>query len=114
MRDTSQNRKFSWATEDALMAPPSWADLDVIMERETVEIVEEGGALSESATQEPATGPPEGEQDQPMETNPASPMSPNEDDLLTGAATAGIEAELASLWVTSLPEGQGGNKEASS
>ena len=50
-----------------------------------------------------------------METNPpASPMSPNKDDLLTGAATAGVEAELASLRVTSSPEGQGDDKEASS
>ena len=50
-----------------------------------------------------------------METNPlASPVSPNEDDLLTGATTAGMEVELASLQVTSLPEGQGDNKEASS
>ena len=50
-----------------------------------------------------------------MDTNPpASPVSPNEDDLLTGAAATGVEAELASLQVTSLLEGQGGNKEASS
>ena len=49
-----------------------------------------------------------------METNPlASPVSPNKDDLLTGDATAVMEAELASLQVTSSPEGQGGNKEAS-
>ena len=50
-----------------------------------------------------------------METNPpASPVSPNEDDLLTGATATGVEAELASLWVTSSREGQGGDKEASS
>ena len=41
------------------MAPPSQTDLDVIVESKTVEIVEEGGALSESTTQEPATGPPQ-------------------------------------------------------
>ena len=52
------------------MVPPSQAGLDVIVESETVEIVEEGGALSGSATQEPVTGPPEGEQEQPMETTP--------------------------------------------
>ena len=80
-----------------------------------VEIVEEDSTWSESATQEPATGPPEGEREQPMETNPpASPVSPNEDDLLTGATAAGVEVELASLWVTSSPEGQGDDKEASS
>ena len=51
-----------------------------------------------------------------METNPLdSPVSPNEDDLLTGAiATAGVEAGLASLQVTSSPEGEGGHQEASS
>ena len=51
-----------------------------------------------------------------METNPlVSPVSPNEDDLLTGATatTAGVETELASLWVTSSPEGEGGHHEAS-
>ena len=100
---------------DALMAPPSQMDLDVIMESKTVETVEEGGALSDSTTQEPTTHPPEGEQEQPMETNPpASPVSPNEDELLTGATAAGVEAELPSLQVTSSPEGQKGNKGASS
>ena len=51
-----------------------------------------------------------------METNPLdSPMSPNEDDLLTGATatTTGLEMELAFLRVTSLPEGEGGHHEAS-
>ena len=52
-----------------------------------------------------------------MDTNPpASPVTPNEDDLLTGATTAtaiGVEEDLASLWVTSSPEGQGDNDEAS-
>ena len=43
------------------MAPPSQTDLDIIGESEMVEIVEEGSARSESTTQEPATGPPEGE-----------------------------------------------------
>ena len=51
-----------------------------------------------------------------METNPpASPVSPNEDDLLTCAtAAAGVEMELASLQVTSSPEGEEGHQEASS
>ena len=59
---------------------------------------------------------PEGEQDQPMDTNPpGSPVTPNEDDLLTGAtgAAAGVETELASLRVTSSPEGEGDPHEAS-
>ena len=52
-----------------------------------------------------------------MDTNPpASPVTLNKDDLLTGAATTtavGVEEDLASLQVTSLPEGQGDNDEAS-
>ena len=52
-----------------------------------------------------------------MEVHPlASPVSPTEDDLLTGAAAAavtatGVETELASLQVTSSPEGEGDCKE---
>ena len=96
-----------------MMAPPHRADLDVIMESKTVKDVEEGNTPSEGTTQESTVRPPEGEQ-QPMETNPpSSPMSPNEDDLLTGATTAGVETELASLQVTSSPEGEEGNQEAS-
>ena len=40
-------------------------------------------------------------------------MSPNEDDLLTGAAAAGVADELASHRVTASLEGPGGNEEAS-
>ena len=40
-------------------------------------------------------------------------MSPNEDDLLTGATAAGVEMELASLQVTSLLEGEEGHQGAS-
>ena len=48
-----------------------------------------------------------------METEPpSSPMSQIEDDLLSGTAAAGVEAELASLQVTSSLEGQGDNGEA--
>ena len=73
----------------------------------------EGVTPSRSATQEPVAGPPEGEPEQDMETeSPTSPVSPNEDDLLSGAAVVGVEAGLASLRVT-FPEGQGDNEEAS-
>ena len=99
---------------DASTVPPNQVDPDVIVESEMVETAEQGDALSDSASQESAVCLPEGEREQPMETNPpASPVSPNEDDLLTGAAAAGVEVGLASLWVTSSPEGQGGNEEAS-
>ena len=97
-----------------MMVPPHGTDLDVIVESEMVEDVEGGDAQSEGTTQESTAGPPEGEQEQSMETNPPdSPVSPNEDDLLTGATTTGVEMELASLWVTSLPEGEEGHQEAS-
>ena len=97
------------------MVPPQ-AELDVILESETVEIVEGGTAQPEGASHEFTVHPPEGEEEQPMETNPpASPVTPNEDDLLTGAtATAtGVETELASLRVTSSAEGELGQDEAS-
>ena len=92
----------------------SRTDPDVIVESEMVKNMEAGVAPSWSTTQESMAGPPEGEPDQAMETEPrVSPMSANEDDLLSGATAAGVEVGLASLWVTSLPEGQGANEEAS-
>ena len=101
---------------DTTMAPPQ-RHLDVIVEGKTVEIVGEGDAQSEGATPESTANPPEGEQEQePMETNPlASPVSPTEDNLLTGAtaATTGVETELASFWVTSSPEDGEGQQQAS-
>ena len=96
------------------MAPPQ-TDLDIIVESEMVEIAEGGDAQSEGTIREPTAGPPEGEQEQPMETNPPdSPVSPNEHDLLSGTTAAGVEMELASLRVTSSPEGEEGHQEASS
>ena len=74
------------------MVPPHGTDLDVIVESEMVEIVEGGDAQSEGTTHGSIANPPEGEEEQPMETTPpASPVSPTEDDLLSGAtaATAG-------------------------
>ena len=95
----------------------SQADADVILESETIEILEGGDAQPEGTTCESMADLPEGEVGQPMETEPpVSPVSPTEDDLLSGAAattTAGVETELASLQVTSSPEGEGGQKEAS-
>ena len=89
-------------------------DPNIIVESKMVENVGEGVAPSRSATQEPTAGPPEGEPEQAMDTKPpASPVSPNEDGLLSGTAAAGVEVGLASLRVTSSPEGQGDNEEAS-
>ena len=44
---------------------------------------------------------------------PASPISPREDEILTGSGTAGMEGEMANLKVSS-PKGQeGGDEDAS-
>ena len=56
---------------DAVMALPTQADLDVILESETVETIEEGDDQAEGIAQESTIGSPEGEQEpEPMETNP--------------------------------------------
>ena len=93
------------------MVPPA---LDVIEEEETVEEVAGGDDPSEGATPAPTTSPPEVEQEQPMETNPlASPVSPHEDNLLSGGTADNVEEGLASLRVTSSPEGQEDEGQAS-
>ena len=47
-----------------------------------------------------------------METDrPGSPVTPNEDDLLTGAGTADVETGIASLHVDS-PDQPGGDGDA--
>ena len=96
-------------------------DLDAIVEEVTEVTVEEGGAQVGGVTQESTAPSPRREEEQPMEVHlPASPVSRREDDLLTGvaatiAATAtGVESELASLQVTSSPEGDRDHQEASS
>ena len=97
------------------MAPPQGC-LDIIVESETIEIVGEGDARSKGASHGSAVTPPEGEEEQAMETNPpASPVSPNEDELLTGdtATATGVETELASLRVASSPEDGEDHQEAS-
>ena len=97
------------------MAPPQ-RDLDTIVEEVTVETVEEGNTQARGVTQESTAPSPRREEEQPMDVHPrASPVSPTEDDLLTGAATAvtGVEMELASLQVTSSPEGEREPREAS-
>ena len=96
------------------MASPSRMDPDVIVKSVTVENVGESVAPSVSATQGSVATPPEGELAQDMETDPpTSPVSPNEDDLLSGAAAASVEARMATLWVDSTPERQGDNEDAS-
>ena len=77
-------------------------------------------APSESAAPESLASPLDGEQTHTMEVDdgdehqaPASPISPGEDDLLTGNAVVGVEGEMANLMVSSPREGKGGDKGAS-
>ena len=58
------------------------------------------------------TNAPKRETEQDMETEgPGSPVTPNEDDLLTGASAADVETGIASLHVDS-PDRQGGDGDA--
>ena len=73
-----------------------------------------------SAMTHPPDPPPVKEQTHPMEVDdgndgqpPASPVSPREDELLTGSGAVGVEGEMANLKVSS-PRGQdGGDGDAS-
>ena len=80
--------------------------LDVIVEDTTETTVATADEAESGAT--PPGGPtrdanaPEREMEQDMETEgPGSPVTPNEDDLLTGAGTADVETGIASLHVDS-------------
>ena len=75
-----------------------------------------GDAPSESATTQASDPPPtEGPthamevDDDSIHSPPASPVSPADDDLLTGGGAIGVEADLAHLTVSSprLPNGEG-------
>ena len=77
-------------------------------------------ASSASTAPESLASPLGGEQTRTMEMDdgdehqaPASPVSPREDDLLTGNAVVGVEGEMANLTVSSPREGEGGDKGAS-
>ena len=77
-------------------------------------------APSASATPESLTSPPGEEQTHTMEVDdgdehqtPASPVSPREDNLLTGDTVVGVEGEMANLTVSSPREGEGNDKGAS-
>ena len=73
-----------------------------------------------SATTHPPDPPPVKEQTHPMEVDdgndghpPASPVSPREDELLTGSGAVGVEGEMANLEVSSLRGQDGGDRDAS-
>ena len=77
-------------------------------------------APSVSATPESLTPPLGEEQTRTMEVDdgdehqtPASSVSHREDDLLTGDTVVGVEGEMANLMVSSLEDGEGGDKSAS-
>ena len=79
-----------------------------------------GDAPSVSTTPESLTSPPGEEQTCTMEADdrdghqaPASPVSPREDELLTGNNVVGVEGEMANLTVSSSGEDEGGDKGAS-
>ena len=73
-----------------------------------------------SAMTQPSNPPPVEEEAPLMEVDegndgpsPASPVSPGEDEILTGGGTTGVEGEMANLKVSS-PKGQeGGDEDAS-
>ena len=73
-----------------------------------------------STTPESLTSPPGEEQTRTMEVDdrdehqaPASPVSPREDELLTGNTVVGVEGEMANFTVSSPGDGEGGDKGAS-
>ena len=77
-------------------------------------------ALPVSAMTHPPSPPPVKEQTHSMEVDdgndgqpPASPVSPREDELLTGSGAVGVEGEIANLKVSS-PRGQDGGDEDTS
>ena len=77
-------------------------------------------APSESATTQASDPPPTEGQTHAMEVDdegirspPASPVSPGDDDLLTGSGAIGVEADLAHLTVSS-PRGPNGEGEEAS
>ena len=96
--------------------PTGQGRLDVIVEETTEMTVVTAGEAESGAT--PPGGltrdanAPERETEQDMETEgPGSPVTPNEDDLLTGAGAADKETGIASLHVDS-PDKPGGDGDA--
>ena len=71
-----------------------------------------GSAMTQSSDPPPAEG-----QAHAMEVDdgppPASPVSPADDDLLTGSGAIGVEGEMANLKVSSPKDHNGGGEDAS-
>ena len=117
----SNQERISWleellGLEQSREPSTGQGHLDVIVEETTETTVMTADEGVSGAT--PPGGPTEGantpqrEAEQDMDTEgPGSPVTPNEDDLLTGAATADVETVIASLHVDS-PDRQGGDGDA--
>ena len=102
--------------EQSREPPTAQGCLDVIVEETTETTVMTAEEAESGAT--PPGGPtgdataPVRETEQDMETEgPGSPVTPNEDDLLTGASTADVEMGIASLHIDS-PAKPGGDGDA--
>ena len=81
---------------------------------------ETGDTPSVSAPEQSSNPPPAKSQSHAMEVDdkqadppPASPISPADDDLLTGGGAADIEGDLANLTVSSPKNPDGGGPDAS-
>ena len=102
--------------EQSQEPPTGQGRLDVIVEETTETTVmtadeAESGATPLGGLTEGANAP-QREAEQDMDTEgPGSPVTPNEDDLLTGATAADVETGIASLHVDS-PDRQGGDGDA--
>ena len=117
----SNQERISWleellGLEQSREPPTDQGRFDVIIEETTEMTVMTADEAESGAT--PLGGPtrdanaPKKETEQDMETEgPGSPVTPNEDDLLTGAGTADVETGIASLHIDS-PDRQGDDGDA--
>ena len=102
--------------EQSREPPTGQGRLDVVVE-ETTEMTVMTADEAESGATPPGgltkgANAPERETEQDMDTEgPGSPVTPNEDNLLTGAAATDVETGIASLHVDS-PDRQGGDGDA--
>ena len=74
-----------------------------------------GSATTQSSDPPPAEGQAHAMEvdDEDGGATPASPVSPADDDLLTGGGAIGVEGEMANLMVSSPKDHDGGGKDAS-
>ena len=74
-----------------------------------------GSALTHSSDRPPAKGQAHAMEvdDEDGDPPPASPVSPTDDDLLTGGGAVGVEGDMANLTVLSPKNPDGGGKDAS-